>query len=164
MLPKADPSVKTVRDLVPIHEHPHPAAIRAIFLVARRQMGEIHMELTDSNLKARIVRSSLTPEQLYIYEWIAYIFTIIALPHESFARQVGVSVQTLKHWLKQKGHLPGRRSFRRLLDIYNTNFCDTLAAELLHGEKIGQWRSQRRPIWEEQARELRECSLDMILK
>ena len=148
--PKADKQVKTVRDLLPVHEHPHPGAIRSIYTCARNQMRDLHTDFSDSNLKARLIRSNLTPEQLYIYEWIGYIFTIIALPHEIFARQVGVSVQTLKHWLKRKGHLPGRLRFRRLLAIYQTNFCDELAAELLHGEKIGQWRRAYRPIWEEE--------------
>src|SRR5688572_24378294 len=108
MFPKPDPSIKSVRDILPVHEHPSSAAVRSIFIAAKSQMRSLHEEFADSNAKARFIRDNLTPEQLYIYEWIGYIFTIMALPHEVFARQCGVSVQTLKHWLKRKGHLPSR--------------------------------------------------------
>lgn len=148
---KLDPNVKSVLDILPVHEHPPVDAVRAIYKLAKRQMKEIQTEITDSNLKAQLVRSNLTPEQLYIYEWIGYIFTILALPHGTFARQVGVTTQTVKSWLKRKGHLPSGLRFNRLIDIYRMNFLDCLAAELLHGEKIGQWRKAYRPIWEERA-------------
>lgn len=142
--------IKTVLDILPVHEHPPIEAVKALYRVARQQMRDIHMDLPDSNLKARLVCSNLTPEQLYIYEWIGYIFTILALPHEIFGRQVGVKPQTVKGWLKRKGHLPGGLRFKRLLDIYKMNFLDCLAVELLHGEKIGQWRRAYRPIWQEE--------------
>lgn len=150
--PAPDPQVKTVRDLVPIQDHPPAAAVRSIYIVAKRQMRASWQEYRDSNAKARKIRENLTPEQLYIYEWINYIFVIMALPHESFARQCGSTVQTLKSWLKKKGHLPSRTHFRRLLAIYDTNFCDEEARKLLHGDKIGLWWERQKTgieIWKE---------------
>ncbi len=156
---RIDQNIHSILDILPVHEHPPIEAVRAIYKLAKRQMAEIHMDVLDSNLKAELVRSNLTPEQLYIYEWIGYVFTILALPHDVFARQVGVTKQTVKSWLKRKGHLPSGARFNRLIDIYRMNFLDCLAAELLHGEKIGQWRKGYRPIWEERAENDQKVSL-----
>ncbi len=149
--PRPDPNVKTVKDLVPVHEHPPAAAINAIHRAAKQQMKEMWETVDgslDTNARARYLRANLTPEQLYIYEWISYIFIIMSLPYETFARQVGVSVQSLKGWLFKRGHMPSRTHFKRLLSIYQANFCDDEARELFHGAKIGEWHPPTRPMSE----------------
>lgn len=149
--PSPDPNVKTIRDLLPIHEHPPAAAINSIHKVAKQQMRDAWAALDsglNSNARAKYLRDRLTPEQLYIYEWISYMFIILALPYETFARQIGVKESTLRGWLRKDGHIPVRIRFRRLLSIYEANFCDELAAQLLHGDKIGQWREKHRSMSE----------------
>lgn len=109
-------------------------------------MFQLKEQFKDSNEKARFIRDNLTPEQLYIYEWMNYVFTIMALQHAIFARQIGCAPGTLKSWLGKKGHFPTPTFFRRFLSIYEMNFTDQLARELLHGEQIGQWREMRQRV------------------
>ena len=142
---------QTIFQLCPVHEHPPKGSIIGIYRIAREHTRALNVEFRDSNRKARLIRANLSPEQLWIYEWISYVFTILGVGTDVFARQVGCTAQTVRGWLRKNGHLPNRKLFRRLLEIYAVNFLDKRALEYLHGTKIGLWREQYKPVWEKMA-------------
>lgn len=132
----SNPAIESVRNIGPIGSHPRPKDIISIYLLAKSQHKERTKAVKGSNEKALLTRDNLTPEQVYIYEWITYIFTVLGVPPEVFARQVGVTRQMLGAWLGRRGWLPSRPHFKRIMEIYDTNFRDELALNALHAKKI----------------------------
>lgn len=128
-----------VTAVLPIQEHPTKREIWEIYRTAKQQARAMYCSFHDSNLKARIVRENLTAEMLYVYEFVEYVYTILAVPPETFARQVGIKVQTLNIWLGKNGHFPSKTAFRRLLAVYEMNFLDFYAKNILHKPRIEQW-------------------------
>ena len=107
--------------MTPLNQIPPRFELESAFFRAKSQKLAVSSAFYKAAGKREFIAANLTPEQHYLYDFVAFLYVQMGLPRRAFAKQVGVSLQTLDLWLARRGVFPSGGALERLLDLYEAN-------------------------------------------
>jgi len=119
--------------MTPLNQKPARFELEGIFFRAKSQKLGVSPAFYKNSKRREFISANLTAEQRHLYDFIAFLYVLMGLPRRAFAKQAGVSLQTLDLWLARRGVFPSGGALSRLLDLYEVNVRNDKAIKTARG-------------------------------